>query len=250
MLGQLVHSNCKKCKRQPAMSNWCNSRVSASFIRRADLICVSSRAHGTRACKGGQRAYRVTQWRAHWAYATAFGGQKVQCMAQRAVKPAQPPVVQGAAVTQRLKPGKPPGTQRLTPKQAPALPSGTQVKKKVRTPEGQLKCSATVCWAYHSRLCGPLPAIVHRPVRRRQGGPARSQAGCGQPRLLARLEQLRLLSKAEQAGLLSLAERNGLTLTFIEESGEQPVHQAWRHGFCHSQQRSVEPERESGSMTC
>ena len=32
-----------------------------------------------------------------------------------------------------------------------------------------------------------------------------------------------MLSKAEQAGLLSLAERNGLTLTFIEESGEQPV---------------------------
>ena len=64
---------------------------------------------------------------------TAFGGQKVQSMAQRA-KLAQAHIVQGAAVTQRLKPGKPPGTQRLTPKQAPSLPSGTQVKKKVCLP--------------------------------------------------------------------------------------------------------------------
>ncbi|KAK9835177.1 hypothetical protein WJX81_003752 [Elliptochloris bilobata] len=121
---------------------------------------------------------------------TAFGGQRVESQAQRARKLTQRPVVQGAAVTQRLKPGKPPGTQRLAPKQAPG--AGTQVKKKLSS-------------------IGLFGAG-------KEGLRARKEAAAS-PRLLARLEQLRLLSKAEQAGLLSLAERNGLTLTFIEKSG-------------------------------
>ena len=60
---------------------------------------------------------------------SAFGGQRVQPMKHHPVKLAQRMAVQGAAVTQRLKPGnKSAGTQRLAPKQAP---SGTQIKKKV-----------------------------------------------------------------------------------------------------------------------
>lgn len=153
---------------------------------------------------------------------TAFGGQKVQSIAQRA-KLAQAPVVKGAAVSQRLKPGKPPGTQRLTPKQAPSLPSGTQVKKKVGPPDVKSSVLILCAWRCTHVIggCCQLSSIGLFGAGK-EGLRARKQAAAS-PRLLARLEQLRLLSKAEQAGLLSLAERNGLTLTFIEESGEQPV---------------------------
>ena len=125
-MGELVHSKVKS--QQTGQGNFvtANGIVDSGFIsKQADLTCV---AH-----KQGEWAERnpsSSTMAGSLGLRTAFGGQRVQSMAQRA-KLAQAPVVHGAAVTQRLKPGKPPGTQRLTPKQAPSLPSGTQVKKKV-----------------------------------------------------------------------------------------------------------------------
>ena len=62
---------------------------------------------------------------------SSMGGQRLLAPTRRPARLVQRTAAQGAAVTQRLKPGKVAGTQRLK-QQAPDLRLGaTQVKKKV-----------------------------------------------------------------------------------------------------------------------
>jgi hypothetical protein len=126
---------------------------------------------------------------------SSIGGQRVLAPMRRPARPARHTAAQGAAVTQRLKPGKAAGTQRLKQPAPDLRLGGTQVKKKVRVGPGVCTRRARA----GARPDAQLPCLQLSSIglfgSGKEGLRQRKDAQSA-PRLLTRLEQLRLLSKA------------------------------------------------------